>query len=474
MSQSIQLRYGDDLIPIDLPDHATVVSYPETYQDPPGVDDPASATRQALANPHGSPPLSELAGPGKTVAIAFPDKVKGGFGPTAHRRIAIPLVLEELERANVRDADITLVCAMGLHRKNTREELVEMLGEGLVARFYPDRLLMHDAEDPDGIVRLGRTARGDVVDINRVVYEADLPIMVGHAVANPYGGYSGGYKMCATGLSTWQSIRCHHTPGTMHRPDFIPSNHRGLMRDQFDEIGAKMEEGMGTPFFAVDAVLGATAGILEVHAGALAAVQQASWQLGDRRTNVDIAMDGKADVLVIGMPRSFQYGPGMGTNPVLMLQSIGAELARVFDVFNDGGVVIAASCCDGWFNDEYFPASHDVYDLWQGVNQPADLVPFEEQVAAIPAYVDGYRHDFTYHPWHGFSMMYMGGVALNHTSAIFIAGAESPGHARAMGCIPTGDVAEALRRAGRYVGKNPRILALPDVFSTAPVHLHLA
>ncbi|MDP6509090.1 MAG: lactate racemase domain-containing protein [Chloroflexota bacterium] len=237
MTQSVQLRYGDDLIPVDFPEHTTVVSYPESYQDPAGVDDPVAATRQALANPVGSPPLSELAGPGKTVAIAFPDKVKSGFGVKAHRRIAIPMILEVLERAGVRETDITLVCAMGLHRKNTRDELVEMLGEGLVARFYPERLLMHDAEDPDGIVRLGRTVRGDVVDMNRAVYEADIPIMVGHAVANPYGGYSGGYKMCATGLSTWQSIRCHHTPSTMHRSDFIPSNHQGLMRDQFDEIG---------------------------------------------------------------------------------------------------------------------------------------------------------------------------------------------------------------------------------------------
>lgn len=474
MTRSIQLRYGDGFVPVELPDHSTVVSFPETYQDPPGTDDPVAATRAALAIPVGSPPLTELAGPGDTVTIVFPDKVKGGMGPAAHRRIAIPLILEELDRAGVRETDVKLVCAMGLHRKNTRDELLEMLGEKLVARFQPDRLLMHDAEDPEGIVRLGRTARGDVVDINRTVFESDLPIMVGHAVANPYGGYSGGYKMCATGLSTWQSIRCHHTPATMHLPDFIPSNHKGRMRDQFDEIGAKMEEGMGKPFFAVDAVLGATADVLAVHAGAPAAVREESWKLGDRRTNVGVATGGKADVLLIGMPRSFQYGPGMGTNPILMLQSVGAELARVFDVFNDGGVVIAASLCDGWFNDEYFPASHDVYDLWQTVNEPADLVPYEEQVAAITDYVDRYRHGFAYHPWYGFSMMYMGGVALNHTRAIFIVGAQSPGHARAMGCIPTATVAEALQRAERYVGRNPRVLALPDVFSTAPVHLHLA
>ena len=34
---------------------------------------------------------------------------------------------------------------------------------------------------------------------------------------NPYGGYSGGYKHCATGISHWRSISAHHVPQVMHR-----------------------------------------------------------------------------------------------------------------------------------------------------------------------------------------------------------------------------------------------------------------
>ena len=38
---------------------------------------------------------------------------------------------------------------------------------------------------------------------------------------NPYGGYSGGYKHCATGITHWRSIASHHVPQVMHRPDFV-------------------------------------------------------------------------------------------------------------------------------------------------------------------------------------------------------------------------------------------------------------
>lgn len=60
---------------------------------------------------------------------------------------------------------------------------------------------------------------------------------------------------------------------------------------------------------------------------------------------------------------------------------------------------------------------------------------------------------------------------MQHTSAVFIPGARSPGHARGMGCIPTDDFGAALRAAQKYVGKNPRVLVLPGAFLGVGVHL---
>lgn len=468
----IQFQYGDSWMTGALPDDAVIVRPGVTYTDPPAVD-PVEATRAALSRPLGLPPLREWVKPGQRVVIAFPDRVKGGAHPRCHRRVAIPLILEELEHAGVREKDITLLCAVGLHRKNTLEEITALIGEEVVARFAPDRLVVHDAEDPEGIVELGTDEFGDVVNVNRRVAEADAAILIGHVLGNPYGGYSGGYKMCTTGLTTWRSIRCHHTPATMFRPDFLGAHHTGRMRDQFDAIGQAIERGMGKPFFVVDAVLGAQAQVLAVYAGRADEVQQASWPLADERTNVPLRLEDKADVVVFGLPRTFHYGPGMGTNPILMLQAIGGELTRVYDVFREGGVVIAPSICDGWFNDEWFPSYRAVFERLQEVYDQTEMTRFEDEVARNSEWIFKYRYAYAYHPWHALSMVYMGGIAWQHASAILIPGARHPGYARAMGCIPTPTFADALRQAERYVGKHPRILAIPGLFESAPVHLRM-
>jgi hypothetical protein len=36
--------------------------------------------------------------------------------------------------------------------------------------------------------------------------------------------------------------------------------------------------------------------------------------------------------MVLGLPRTFHYGPGMGTNPIILPQAISANLALNFDV----------------------------------------------------------------------------------------------------------------------------------------------
>jgi len=470
--QQVSLDYGDELIPVQIPDSSTVVRYGETYVDPPAVD-PWQATRQALENPLGMPPLRELARPGQKVVIAFPDRVKGGAHPQAHRRVAIPLMMEVLREAGVALDDISLVCAMGLHRKNTLEELYWYLGKDIVDAFWPDRLVMHDAEDQAGIVDLGTDEMGNAVTCNRRVAEADLPIIIGHVQGNPYGGYSGGYKMAVTGLTTWSSIRCHHCPSTMHRADFLPASTHSHMRRQFDSIGKAMERGIGKRFFAVDAVVGTHAQVLGVYAGAVDEVQKASWPLADQRTNVELDVTKSFDVLVYGLPRAFHYGPGMGTNPIFILQAIGAQLARCYGVFREGGVIIAPSVCDGWFNESWFPSYERAYEKLQETTDFADIFQFEDELANDPDAIHRYRFNYTYHPGHPLSMISMGAVAHQRTNAVLIPGALKPRYARGMGCIPTKTFDDALTRAQRFVGKNPRILVIPEAFRHVGVHLHL-
>src|SRR5215210_8920887 len=251
--KQLRIEYGDSAMDIEVPESAVITPPAETFVEPKPLKDPVEATRRALAEPLGSPPLRDLTGPGSKVVIVFPDRVKGGFHPTAHRRVAIPLLVEELTAAGVDERDIKLICAIGLHRKNRLDEFEAYLGREIVERFRGERLVNQDPEDPEGIVKLGETDHGDLVEVNRDVVEADLTIVLGHVMGNPYGGYSGGYKTATTGLTTWRSIRGHHAPETLHRGDFVLASSHSHFRNQLTKIGEKIEEAMKAPFFTVDA-----------------------------------------------------------------------------------------------------------------------------------------------------------------------------------------------------------------------------
>jgi nickel-dependent lactate racemase len=470
---NVLLDYGDGKMAVDLPDSATVVHYGQTYTDPPAVD-PYAAVRRALEKPLGFPPLKELAGSGKKAVIGFPDRVKGGVHPTCHRKVAIPLIVEELLKGGTKIENITLLCCMGLHRKNTLEEWYWYLGRDIVDRFWPDRLINHDVEAPD-LCDFGTDAMGNRVQCNRLMAEADVPITVGHCSGNPYGGYSGGYKMIVTGLSGWQSIASHHTPATMHRKDWLGASTASHMRQQFASIGRAMETGIGKKFFAVDAVLGQKSQVLDVQAGLIEEVEKATWPLADRRTNIPLDMRDPADILVFGLPRNFHYGPGMGTNPILMSLAIGGQLARCWNAFRDGGVIIAPSICDGWFNDHWFPSYAETYQALQKYCTAAEFLKSDDaaQIVNNYDYRFQYSNHYTYHPFHAMSMISGGSAALLWTSAVFIVGPKHPGYARGMGFIPVSSFAEARERAKKILGeRNPKILCTPECF-TGGVAVHL-
>ena len=468
--KQVRIEYGDSAMDIEVPDSA-VITPGDTFVEPKPLEDPVEATRRALAEPLGSPPLRDLVGPGSKVVIVFPDRVKGGMHATSHRRVTIPLLAQELTAAGVDERDIKLICAIGLHRKNRMDEFEVYLGREIVERFRGERLVNQDPEDPEGIVKLGETDQGDLVEVNRDVVKADLTIVLGHTMGNPYGGYSGGYKTPTTGLTTWRSIRGHHTPSTLHRADFVPASAHSHFRKQLTKIGEMIEGAMKAPFFTVDAALDRKARQIGVFAGSTREVEKAGWSTAAEWMQIGLEGE-KADVLVLGMPRSFHYGPGMGSNPVIMLQAIGSSIVRNAAALKPGAVVICASVCDGWFNEEWFPAYREVYELFQRCTRAEEMGRYADDLCSRPEYIRKFRHAFAYHPFHGLQLMYMGGIALDFTRAIYIAGAKAPGFARGMGCIPTSTFEEAVKHAYRHVGKDPKMLVVPEM-SKPQVHLRI-
>lgn len=472
----LNFEYGHGTMQAELPDNTDVFIPGETVKDPDCIpeDQIAEATLAALRNPIGMPPLSGLAFPGAKCVIVFPDRVKGGEQPTAHRKVSIPLILKELYAAGVKKKDILLICSNGLHRKNTEAEIRGVLGDDIFNEFRPSgQIVNHDSEDYDNLVDLGRTQRGDPVIMNKAVFEADIPILIGHVQGNPYGGYSGGYKHCATGITHWRSIAGHHTPSVMHRPDFTPVSGNSLMRRKFDEIGMYMEEKTGRKFFCCDAVLDTRSRQIAVFSGYAKEMTPPSWEAADKRTYVPWA-EKKYDVMVFGMPQFFHYGEGMGTNPIMLMQALSAQIIRHRRVLSDRCVILCSSVCNGYFHEELWPYTRKMYEMFQGDQMQTlpDMHRYGEYFATDAEFIRRYRYCNAFHPFHGFSMISCGHIAEMFTGAVYIVGAFEPGYARGMGLKTRASFEEALADAKRkYVGDNPNILALPGAFKTASVHL---
>ncbi len=474
--KKLEFEYGQGTMSACLPDQTDVFIPGETVPDPPCIleDQIEEATRYSVQHPIGMEPLTKLAHKGSKVTIVIPDIVKGGCQPTAHRKVAVKVILEELYQAGVEKKDILLIFSNGLHPRTTAAEMRQILGEHLFCEFYhTNQIISHDSEDWDHLVDLGTTERGDCVIMNKYVYDSDVAILIGHTQGNPYGGYSGGYKHCATGITHWRSIATHHIPSVMHGEDFTPVSGHSLMRHKFNEIGMHMEACMGKKFFGCDAVLDSASRQIEIHSGYIKEMQPLSWKTADQRTYVKWA-DKKYDVMIFGMPQDFHYGNGMGTNPIQMMQALSAQVIRHKRVMSDRCVILCSSLCNGYFHDERWPYLRELYELFQHdyMNILPDMDKYGELFGTNEEYIRKYRYAGAFHPYHGFSMMSCGHIAEMNTSAIYIVGAQEPGYARGMGLKTRATFEEALEDAMRkYVGPNPNILALPKAFKVSAVHL---
>jgi nickel-dependent lactate racemase len=204
----VRLDYGTGGLEVDLPDDRTTVIEP-AY--PKGVADPMAALRRALAEPIGSPKLSELTRESARVAISVCDGTRA-----QPREKMLSALFEAMPR--VRPEDVVILVATGTHRANTREELERMLGSGIPARY---RVVNHDARDRSSLARAGTTSKGVPVWLNREWLEADVRITTGFVEPHFFAGFSGGPKMVAPGLAGLETTMVLHDARHIGHPKAI-------------------------------------------------------------------------------------------------------------------------------------------------------------------------------------------------------------------------------------------------------------
>jgi nickel-dependent lactate racemase len=438
------LPFGETTIEAELPDRTRIVPGSQWQAGIAPVPDEAAAVREALGRPLGLARIRELVRPASRFVIAFDDLTVPSQGPI--RRIAIEAVLAELAAAGVAERQITLLCANALHRKWTHRELATILSDDLVRRFG-DRLICHDAEDPENFVDLGTTPEGYEVEVHRLVAECDLTVYVN---AGFYLGFGGGWKSVCVGLSTWKSIRWTHTPDGMSM-----SLHKNRMHAVFDKMGRHLEERLGKRVFKIETVLANSRQVGHVFAGGVDETRQAALAALGAAHKPRRAAGEPADVVLYGVPAWSPYASFARMNPILTLISSGlGYLGGYIEALGKPGcsVILATPCPDEW-DSEHHPSYREV---WQRVlSTTRDPYQISErwidEFATRGDYIERYRNSVAFHPVHAILATHPL-KRLRHAARVYVAGPEDPALPRHLGFEPVRSVEEAIATAEKIHG----------------------
>lgn len=162
--------------------------------------DQTELVEKALKEPIGTPRLSDICRPGEKICIITSDITR-----PCPSDIVLPPILAELEEAGVIPEDITVVFALGSHRRHTEEEKKKLVGEEVYSK-------VHTLDsDPEDTVYLGITQYGTPVNISSFVAQADRRICVGNIEYHYFAGYSGGGKAIMPGVSDRAAIQANHS-----------------------------------------------------------------------------------------------------------------------------------------------------------------------------------------------------------------------------------------------------------------------
>ena len=426
--KTLKIPYSTTELEFTLPEGmqlTTAVSHPQRP-----LDDPASAVRDALAHPIGTPALAEMAKPGDTVCIVFTDITRAS--PDA---LLVAALLAELEKAGVRAQDITLLCGIGMHRPSTPAEKIAKLGAEIVARY---RVIDSEPQNPQALVDLGVTPGGVPVSAHRAAVEADLLIATGIVEPHQYAGYSGGGKTVAVGAAGEALIAHTHGPAFIDHPATRLGRIDGNpFREAVDE--AARRAGLR---FIINVVLDDEYRILRVAAGDPLLAFNDLVQFA--RTVYEVPIPHQYDIAIggVGFPKDANLYQASRAPSYLYFAPI--------PVLRPGGIFIIPARCEegageGVGEQRFLSAMRSAPDI---------------QTILADARLNGYPP--------GQQRAFVMAKVLEHCQVIIV-GSETPDQVAACKMIPIASMPEAFDYAAACLGRDCQVLLVPHALHTLPV-----
>jgi lactate racemase len=416
----VRLAYGERGLEVDLPDEAEVVLPTHV----PGLADESSALVDALRRPTFGPPLASLVRPGQRVVVVHSDLTR----PAPNDRM-LPPILAEIEGAGVRREDITLLNATGLHRPNTHEELVRMLGERLVREY---RVVNHVASDLSRHVHLGQTAHGTEVWLDREYVEADVRILTGFVEPHFFAGFSGGAKSILPGVASELSVLRNHDAPHLGSPSATWGITYGNPVFEDGRAAARL----APPSFVVNVTLNDERRVTGVFSGELQPAHDAGCEFA--RKSAMRPVDRPYDVVVT---TNSGYPLDLNLYQAVKGMSAGAQVVR-----EGGAIVIAAECREGIGHPQF-------QEILRMADSPRDLL----DVVYRPGFlkVDQWEAQM------------LANVLLRAPVYVHSAGL-TPEDARLAQLTPVEDVGQTVRELAARLGPGARIGVLPQGPLTIP------
>ncbi|MFR4552368.1 MAG: lactate racemase domain-containing protein [Sutterella wadsworthensis] len=178
--QKYEFAYGRGTQSFEY-DDADVLKVVRTEPQP-ILEDVKGHLLDMLEHPIGLPPLSEIVKPGDTVAFICNDPTR-----VANSFVFMPILVNELNRLGVPDANMRIVFALGTHRAMTHEEMVEQVGEEVAGRLPMFNSIATNADD---FQYFGKTTLGTPVWINKLFCDGVLTGTIVHHFSGCSGGRS--------------------------------------------------------------------------------------------------------------------------------------------------------------------------------------------------------------------------------------------------------------------------------------------
>lgn len=293
------------------------------------LTDIPSAVLEAIRNPIGCPSLDETVKPGDTVTFICNDPTR-----VANSFDFMPVLLNELNRLGVPDANVQIVFSLGSHRLMTEEEMAEGVSPEVAGRV---KMFNSDCNIPEDFEYFGTTSRFTPVLINKHICHSDHVILTGTIVHHYFSGYGGGRKAVLPGCAAMETIRHNHS--------FMMDPHAGLgattgnpvYEDQMEgvKLWADAMKKRGTNVFLFNAILDAEHRFLKMFAGDYIAAHLEACKFVDEVYGVPI--DKKADVVIVscgGYPKDI--------NVYQMQKTMDNSVLAV----REGGVVVLLADCE--------------------------------------------------------------------------------------------------------------------------------